>query len=494
MPKFLSSLYTKLSAGYLLLLVLFCAASIYVTMHTAERFVEESAQRLNKDLAAGLASQIEPYIGDSLDVESIRHTMHVLMVFNPWVEIYLLDEHGSILTYMADPGAVRRTSIPLEPIERFLAGHESFPIRDADPKSSSDDKIFSATRVPLPSTSGVARTGYLYVVLHGKGYASAAAMVRDNYIVSGALDNIVLLFAFTALAGLLLFALLTRRFRDLTRTVTAFAGGELDQRVEIRSGDEIGRLGTAFNEMADRLQQNLEDLRQRDDLRREFVANITHDLRSPLTSMRGYVETAMMKNETLTPQERMEYLQIILEDTTLLDALVRQLLELAELEAPEIRVAREPFPPCELVQDVVMKFRPKAEELGVALRSTLANDLPSVSADIGMIERVISNLIDNALRYTPRGGSVEVDGARVDGHVQLRVHDTGYGIAADDLPHITERFYKVRGRKARTSGGTGLGLAIVKRVLELHDSALEVQSAEGAGTTMEFSLPTSDGA
>jgi signal transduction histidine kinase len=483
MIRVLSSLYSKLSAGYLLMLILFCAASVYFTVQTAERFLEESAQRLNSTLAAGLATEIDPFLGDSLDEENIKHAMHVLMVFNPWVEIYLLDSTGGIITYMAEPGEVHRPEIPVAPIEEFLSDDPEYPIRGIDPKSQTDEKIFSATRVQMGD-----RSGYLYVILHGKAYASAASMIMDSYILRGTAYNLGLLFVFTALAGVLLFGVLTRRFRTITRSVEAFASGDLDQRVDARSNDEIGRLGRSFNQMADTIQQNMVELKRRDDLRREFVANITHDLKSPLTSIKGYVETAMMKNDSLTADERLEYLQIIQEDTTILNNLVSQLLELAELEAPEIAVAREAFPAGDLVQDVIMKFQPAAKDLGVSLRTAVDTDLPMVCADIGMIERVLSNLVDNALRYTPEGGTIEVEGHRRNGSVQLEVRDTGYGIASEDLDRVTERFYKIRHQDARRPGGTGLGLSIVKRVLELHNSTLDISSEVGSGTKISFML------
>jgi signal transduction histidine kinase len=230
-------------------------------------------------------------------------------------------------------------------------------------------------------------------------------------------------------------------------------------------------------------------LRRSDDLRREMVANISHDLRSPLASIQGYIETILMKADALSDEAKERYLTVILDNTVMLNRLVSSLFELSKLDALEVQPRPEPFSVAELAQDVVMKFKPQADQLQVALTASLSQHIPMVVADIGMIERVLSNLIDNALRYTPTGGAVYVGLSAEAERVRVSVSDTGYGIPEDEIPHICERLYRVEKSRARSSGGAGLGLAIAHKILDLHDAALDIESTVNVGTTISFLLP-----
>jgi signal transduction histidine kinase len=234
------------------------------------------------------------------------------------------------------------------------------------------------------------------------------------------------------------------------------------------------------------------ELRQTDNLRRELIANVSHDLRSPLASIQGYLETILMKDETLKPDERRHYLKTIFDNSVSLTKLVDELFELSKLDAKQIKPKRERFSIAELVQDVVMKFRPEAEKLDVRLEATLPQDLPMVNADIGMIERALSNLIDNAIRYTPAEGQVHVDLKNNTHSIKVTVADTGCGIPKEELPNVFERFYRVEKSRSRLSGGTGLGLAIAKRILDLHDSTISIDSEINKGTRLVFELPAID--
>ena len=216
---------------------------------------------------------------------------------------------------------------------------------------------------------------------------------------------------------------------------------------------------------------------------------MSHDLRSPLAAVRGYLETALMKGEALSAEERARYIEIALRNTEGLGTLVEELFALSTLDAGGVEPHVEPFAAGDLVQDVAARFRPRAEEGGQTLALHLDPALPLVRGDVGLVERVLANLIDNALRFTPPGGSVQVAALRLDGAVRFRVCDTGAGIPADLVGRVTERF--VQGDPARTRGGrggAGLGLAIAERILALHGSRLEIASVEGEGTTVAFTL------
>jgi signal transduction histidine kinase len=253
--------------------------------------------------------------------------------------------------------------------------------------------------------------------------------------------------------------------------------------------DEVDQLGQHFDRMAGRMQAMLEELKTRDTLRAELVNGVSHDLRTPLTCLHGYLETLNLKWEDLGPAERREYFDTALRHSERLGRLVNELFELAKLEARATRPRYEPFSPAELLQDVTQKFRLEAGRNRIDLETQLDERSPFVTADIGLIERVLENLIANAINHTPDGGRILVGllpGAK---SVNLSVADNGCGITPQDLPHVFERYY--RGPHAMEDDAThaGLGLAIARRIVALHHSELRVSSGVNMGARFEFDLP-----
>jgi signal transduction histidine kinase len=225
-----------------------------------------------------------------------------------------------------------------------------------------------------------------------------------------------------------------------------------------------------------------------DNVRREMVANISHDLRTPLTTMRGYLETLQLRHAELSVEEQQQYLQTALSHSQRLGRMVEELFELARLDSCESVVFSEPFSMCELVQDVTQKFQLRAREKSINLGVSLNPDAPLVYGDIAMMQRVLENLLENGLRHTPAGGSINI-GVDVDsGNIVVQVKDTGCGIPAADVPRIFERFYQ-QDKNRSGSNSAGLGLAIVKRILELHGSVIKVSSELERGTTFSFRIP-----
>jgi signal transduction histidine kinase len=485
MSVFFNSLYGKISAVFLVLLLLLGVVQIFVSVNLSLNFVKESDQKLNRQLAHDLAKEFSPFLKDSIDYANIEHTIHELMVMNPRVEIYLLDERGTILAFFAEKEKIKRTAVSTKQILEFLSNEEDMPIYGDDPRNPHGQKPFSVA----PIIIGGKQPGYLYVILGGEEYDSAAEMIRQSYIVRISTIALIVTLLFTCIVGLVLFAFLTKRFRRMTAVVREFAKGNLTQRISATSNDEIGALSAAFNHMADTIVTNIEEMKKTDNLRRELIANVSHDLRTPLALIHGYLETILMKDDAMMPQQRRQYLETIFANTKMLSNLVGELFELSKLDAKQTQPKPEPFSIGELVQDVVMKFQPQAEQRKVRLRTQFPHDLPFVYADIGMIERALSNLIDNALRYTEDIGVVTIELCRHNGSVLVKVSDTGYGIPSEDLPYLFERFYRVEKSRLRTSGGTGLGLAITKKMIEAHNSTITVESMPNVGTTFVFSLP-----
>lgn len=278
------------------------------------------------------------------------------------------------------------------------------------------------------------------------------------------------------------------------------AAGDFRDLLEVRSNDEIGRLSASLNYLSAALAANIQKLEQEKDrlsnilnqerkleqMRRDFVANVSHELRTPLSFLQGYSE--ILLDWVDDPEESKDYLNIILHETKRLRRLVDNLLELSQLESGQLKVKKAPVDWGEVVRRVVGNLLPLAQEKGINLTYLTHNGLPTVWGNEDQLERVLINLIDNALRFTSSGGKIE---ALVSGNPDFlvtQVADTGQGIPEEDLPLIWERFYKVD--KSRTGkSGTGLGLAIVKNIIQDHGGQIDVASEEGKGTTFTFTLP-----
>jgi two-component system, OmpR family, sensor kinase len=260
-----------------------------------------------------------------------------------------------------------------------------------------------------------------------------------------------------------------------------------------RTPDEIDRLAYTFERMSTRIADYVGRLRRVDELRRELIANVSHDLRTPLAAVRGYLDTLLLRDRPVSESERQQHLEHAAVQARRLDRLVTELLDLAKLEGGEMSLQPESFAACELVQDVAQKFELVASRHQVVFEQRLDPDAPMAWGDIRLIERVVDNLLDNAFRHTPAGGKVAVICEPRNSSIAIEVRDSGAGIHPDDLPHIFERFY--RGRNVdRQSGGAGLGLAICKRIVDLHESTLSVANLPEGGVVFSFTLQTSTAA
>jgi len=484
-------LYSKLA---LVLLVVCCFLGflfVGVIQMSLEHNQQIVTQRLNLRLAEMLVRDMHLPAGN-VDLELFRQGFDRQMLVNPAIEIYLLDDQGKIQAYSLPAGKVVRQRVSLPPLKKFLDDPAALPIVGDDPLDQKRKKIFSVA--PLPRDGPL--HGYLYVVLGGATQDDIAQMLQRDYlkplglwvIAGGALVAI--------LGGLLTFAALTRRLKRLSVAIDDFQRNDFASPQGLlpvpsnQSGDEIDRLTAAFNQMASRLTAHMQALQQTDQVRQEFLANISHDLRTPLAALRGYLETLLLKEGALSPQEQHNYLEIATKQSERLTIMVSKLFELAKLNTKQVTLNRESFQLGDLVEDVVQKFQLSAEKHSVELYTDVPENDPFVFADIGLIERVLENLIENAMRYTPPGGKIGLIMTVEPQHVMLQVTDTGSGIDGEDLPHVFDRFYRGGRTQDQDSGNAGLGLAIVKSIISLHGADVTVTSSRGRGTTFSFKLPT----
>jgi len=485
------SLYSKLAAVLTGLFGLVGLAIIVVTLFSTDMYQQEVNQRLNRELAEHIVAEKLLMQDNRVNQEALADIFHMLMVINPSIEIYLLDTQGTILAFSAAPGKVKRTQVDLGPVRDLLQGHATIPVRGDDPRNPDGTKVFTVARIPEQGKL----QGYLYVILGGETYDSVVQKLKTSYILQLSAWMIFASLLFALIAGLVLFASLTGRLKRLAKAMDAFRRGTTHQPIKLPAtkgrhrADEIDRLGLTFTQMAARIEDQMAQLQKSDAMRRELIANVSHDLRTPLATLQGYIETLLLKEDSLSKQDRQSYLETAIRHCERLSKLVSELLELAKLDSYDIRAEREPFNLGELVQDVVQKFQLMAGEKQITLSTRCEKNLPFVNADIGLIERVLENLIENAVHNTPRGGSIRLELTPQPENVAVQVSDTGRGIPDEELAHIFNRFYQLDKSRKSELGHSGLGLAITKKILELHDRSIDVASALGSGTTFSFQLP-----
>ncbi len=485
------SLYAKLAIVLLGLLAVVGVLFVTISVYSTAMYQQEINQKLNRTLAESIISRKIVMRNSLVDEQALQEIFSMLMTINPSIEVYLLDPQGNILAYSADPGKVKRTSVRLEPITEFLGGPDAFPILGDDPRRTEGRKIFSAARIPREGKL----EGYLYVILGGETYDTVIQKVQGSYIFQLSLWITLIALVATATAGLVMLAWLTRRLKRLAAAMqdysdgTAFEGLNLPVPDGGEPGDEIKGLESTFRRMALRIEEQVASLRQVDSQRRELIANVSHDLRTPLATLQGYVETLLIRENAISPEERRQYLEIAVSHCRRLGHLVDGLFDLARMEAPDMGIHPESFSIGELVQDVIQKFQLSAGEKGVGITTNAGAEIPFVFADIALIGRVLENLLENAIHYTPSGGTVRVLLKTRPADVVVTVSDTGCGISREDLPRIFDRFYRADGSRRGTGDHAGLGLAIVKKILDLHRSAIDVESTLDIGTSFTFPLP-----
>ncbi|MCY3898257.1 MAG: ATP-binding protein [Caldilineaceae bacterium] len=338
-----------------------------------------------------------------------------------------------------------------------------------------------------------------WTLLGGYGFASLLTFI--NVFVTARLmfasDHdlrlaaVLLIFAggiATAL-GYFLSTTLSEKIQWVGRAADAIAEGRRDVRVDVVGNDELAHLGKTFNQMAARLEAAESRHRETEQMRRNLLAWIGHDLRTPLASIQALVE-ALTDGYITDPNEIQRYLRTIQLDAAALSVLIDELFEMAEIEAGGLQLDRQPISLSDLISDTLESFAVQAEELGIGLSGSADPRVDPVMLDAGLIGRVLTNLIGNALRHTPPGGSVAVSAQGVMGGVRVDVFDSGPGIPDESLSKVFEQFYRVEQSRSRArGGGSGLGLTIAKAVVESHRGVIGVENRAEGGARFYFVLP-----
>nr|WP_315154912.1 HAMP domain-containing sensor histidine kinase [uncultured Flavobacterium sp.] len=404
-----TSLFWKISTVFFILLVGIGLMYTYLSYDFSKKYLDEVNQLINHDTAKNIVENSTPFYDGKVIKPALEEMFHHVRAINPNLEVYLVDPKGTIIAWYPPERNIALKKINLNPVLNFIDNKSNESIKGDDPLNPAQQKVFSAS--PLKMNNML--YAYIYVVLNGEKEAAVSQSLFSSYLLklSGRTMAITLVFAF--IIGLVVIRIITNNYAKILIVMHQFREGDLKARVVCKSMGDEQQLGDMFNEMADILTSNIDKLNEVEDLRRELIANVSHDLRTPIAIIRGYIETLQMKEDIITSEERKQYIKTVKDTAEKLERLVNELFELSKLEANQVLAKKEPFIISELVSDLSNKYKFIAETKNISITTNLSKELTPVYADISLIERVLQNLIDNALKFTPNGGKIEVKQKRV---------------------------------------------------------------------------------
>ncbi len=488
----LNTLYKKLTVTLFSLIFIIGSIFFFLVLYATNMYQQEVNQKLNQNLAKQIAAEYLLIDDQKLNRNGITDLFQNLMVVNRSIEVYLLNNKGDIIAHAAPKNLVKLDSVDLTSLQSFFDGKQAFPIVGDDPRHPGQRKVFSAAQIV---TNGLV-SGYLYIVLGGDQFTNIASTIKESYVLKLSSVGLFACMLTALFAGLFLFYVSTGRLRLLAQIMDNHTNNESDNRrqqhryyLDQDPKDEIDRLGQRFNMMADRIEGQLLKLKEKDAKRRDLLANISHDLRNPTTTLLGYLETLNSPGDRLTSGEKKTFLEIAIRQTEKLGDLVSQLFDLAKLESLTILPNKERFSSGELLQDVVSGYKLRTEKKKVNIIIDYGENIPDTYGDIRLFDRVLQNLIDNALHSMPVNGCIQLSLSTEKEFIIVTITDTGCGIPQNDVPDLFERFYQGQNNDHGRTFNSGLGLAIVKQILDLHNCKIMLNSAVNSGTSVCFQIP-----
>jgi signal transduction histidine kinase len=485
--------YAKLAITISLAGILVTGIFFFLAMWSSEKYHQEVTQKLHRDLANYVLDHLSAPLfardakGElSINKKVLKGIAMNTMMINPSVEVYLLDKEGDILGHALPEASVDSGQVDVNAIELWLDGRGNEAVLGDNPRITNERNIFSAAPVYFDGE----QRGYLYIVLASHESASLANSIQSSHIARVLLSALLALVVFFILSAVLSFKKITNPLKNLAGEIDLYRKVEFSEKEFQSNKDEIEVLAHAFHLMRDRIQEQFDQLAESDRLRRELVSNVSHDLRTPLASMQGYLETLLIKDGALDPVTKKQYLEVAHRQSKHLATLVSQLFELSKLEAGKVQPEFEVFSLTELLFDVLQDYELSAQESGLSLQAQVPDENIMIKADISLMQRVLRNLIDNAFTHSQAKGEIKLSLEIVDSQVVVGVGDTGEGIAEEDIPYVFDRLYQSSSSTSNHTkkSGAGLGLNIVKRILDLHDSIISVSSEYQSGTEFSFAL------
>lgn len=459
------SLYVKFMLGYIFFGVAGFIAIATLSSRLTYNYLIQSRSETLYDEANLIASTYSTvYQGNNIELANAYPQLQAVATFLR-AEIWVVDRNGNIIVDSSD----KKTGDIIPNFNPTATGNKSYMT----------GSYFGTYAYPVLSVSapitGNYRT-YGYVVIHlpmEKVQESANSILNIVYITS------LIVFLLSLLILILFQRIVYRPLKKITEGAKQYADGNLAYRVKVTSKDEMGYLANTMNYMSDELNKS-------EDYQRRFIANISHDFRSPLTSIKGYLEAIL--DGTIPPEMHEKYLRRVIGETERLTKLTSSMLTLNVLDTKGC-LTRTNFDINRVIRDTAASFEGQCEKKNITLDLTFTDDTEMVYADLGKIQQVLYNLIDNAIKFSHHDSHIFIQSSGEREKVFVSVKDTGVGIAKKDLKKVFDRFYKSDSSRGKDKSGTGLGLAIVKDIIQAHEENIDVISTEGVGTEFIFSLP-----
>ncbi|QFU21039.1 HAMP domain-containing histidine kinase [Shewanella eurypsychrophilus] len=452
---------------------------------------DQVQQSLHKELALHMA-HINPLLSQGITSDAaLKEAFHDFMLLGPSFEIYTLDPLGQIIAYDANKEKIKRSHIATPPIEAFIHG-EQLPIKGIDPRSSHSNKIFSATH--LKDTSGKI-TGYLYVIIGGEDFDMWQSLVSEHQaprIWGGMLLGVMVF-------SLILFALLARYLTSplskLEKDLRLVESQKLDEGLSLshdyRGSLEVRQLSHHIKRLLNKISEQHQAINRQQQARHDFMLHLSHDLKTPLTSLQGYIDTWLLLP---TNERSSDLIEVAAKSGNYIQQLLSQMLELAALENGQIEPDVKETELSLLLQELKLYFTPRADTQKVQLDFDLNLEL-SVLTDPQLLLRILSNLVDNAIRYTPSGGVVSIkvisaptEAQQQSDHIWLSVSDNGSGMHKHELQALQQLRSKPSFKRNDALPQLGVGLAIVRQLLTLLQCNIDINSTPGEGSCFQIEL------
>ncbi|MGN0141614.1 MAG: sensor histidine kinase [Roseburia sp.] len=463
------TLYPKLLAGYLLYGIIGCLIIVTFTYHVTFRFLEKKeAASLYRESALISSSYAQNYFNRSMELEELLTQLAALGTYLS-AEIWIVDTHGNIIINTAKPE-----------LEEAQESIEDFDVTDFGSRYYQVGNFYNYFSTDTLSVFSPITVNYKvrgYVIIHKP---ESTLVSYANGLTTISYETLALLFAAAFIVLLLFTYVVYIPIRKITKGAAEYAAGNFEAKIDVRSNDEIGYLAASLNYMANELNTLEED-------QKKFVSNVSHDFRSPLTSIKGYVEA--MLDGTIPPEMQEKYLNIILFETERLNKLTTSLLELNKYGSHGIMLDITDFDINDVIKTTVQTFEGACMQKRISFNLILSGEELFVSADMSKIQQVLYNLIDNAVKFSHSDSAITIETTEKNEKVFVSVKDTGIGIPKDSIKKIWERFYKTDLSRGKDKKGTGLGLAIVKEIIQAHEQNINCISTEGVGTEFIFTLP-----
>lgn len=438
---------------------------VVVTYSATTEYYQASTQLLNKDVAERIAQLSSPFSKDGIDHKKADSVFNNTMIISPNMEAYFLDTYGVVKYYYAPDSLIKERKIPLDNIKAYLKDPVHL-IKNTDPRDPGTPKIFSAAAVKF----GGEKIGYIYVILASKEYRNVTEFVFKSRVGGWATKVFFMIILATVIFSLLYTSRLQKRFNHVISVLDKFKEGDLNVRFKIGAKDEFFPIADAFNKMVAMLDSNFARLKLLEDERRTFLANISHDLRTPLAVARGYTETLLMESKD-DKAEQKGHFEMILNKIMQVEKLVLQIFELTKMESVNFTPQKEPFVFSEILQETIKGAEFQARQKNITITCENCEDNTLIEADISMMERVVQNLLENAVKYTAEEGEIAVKLSREPGKLILLLENNGRLITPEILDWVNQDTGEEAMNRPKQAG---LGLALVKRILFLHHFNFEV--------------------